>query len=158
MIATGFFFWLNARRRKQGAAFGFRLVEGMAAGSVTGIVIATLAFFVANRLLPLGVTLAGYDRAALEVWAFYFVWLATFAHGWLRPRRVWIEQSLTVGGFALGAVLLNWLTTSDPLWRTLLHRYLWPVAGMDTLLLLGGGLAFWTGFSLARRARETAYD
>lgn len=158
MIATGFFFWLNARRKKQGVAFGFRLVEGMAAGSVTGIVIATLAFFVANRLLPLGVNFAGYDRAALEVWAFYFVWLATFAHGWLRPRRVWIEQSVTVGGFALGGVLLNWLTTSDPLWRTFLHRYLWPVAGMDTLLLLGGGLAFWTGISLARRARETAYD
>lgn len=56
-------YWLEARRKKHAALDlpGLRIVEGLTVGSVTGIVIATLAFFVANRLLLLvgaGIALA----------------------------------------------------------------------------------------------------
>ncbi len=37
---------------------------------------------------------------------------------------------------AVAAMLLNWLTTGDHLARSLAHRHLWPIAGMDVLLLL----------------------
>ena len=87
--------------------------------------IATLAFFVVNRLLPLGAShLLDQDRAALEIWTFYLAWLVTFAHAWLRPRRASVEQCGTIAALALAAVLLNWLTTGDHLARSLAHRHL----------------------------------
>jgi len=142
MIATGYLFWLESRRRKH-AQLGLRgvpVVEGLTIGSVSGIVIATLSFFVVNRLLPLGATFLGEERAALEVWTFYLVWLATFAHAWLRPGRGWIEQCWVIAVLAVAGVLLNWITTGDHLIQSLSHRHLWPIAGMD-LLLLGGALS-----------------
>jgi hypothetical protein len=39
---------------------------------------------------------------------------------------------------AVSVVLLNWITTRDHLLRSLGHRHLRPIAGMDLLLLVGG--------------------
>lgn len=146
MIATGYLFWLEARRKRhaQLGLSGVRIVEALTIGSVTGIVAATFAFFAVNRLLPPGASVAGYDRAALEVWIFYLVWLASFAHAWLRPRRAWREQCWTIAGLALAAVVLNWLTTGDGFVRSIAHRHLWPVAGMDALLLVSAAVAMLT--------------
>ncbi|WP_421710212.1 PepSY-associated TM helix domain-containing protein [Algihabitans sp.] len=155
MIATGYLFWLESRRKRhagQGLA-GVRVVEGLTVGAVTGILIATLAFFVANRLLPPGASFAGYERAGLEIWAFYLIWLATFAHAWMRPGRAWREQCWAVAGLALLAVTLNAATTGDHLLRTLAVPHLWPVAGMDLLLLVSAAIAALTAQRLGRRAR-----
>lgn len=156
LIATGFLFWMESRRKKQEKQIGFRLVEAIASGSVTGIILATLAFFIANRLLPSGAHLFGLERSALEVYAFYFVWLGAFVHGWVRSCRVWIEQSAAISILAFIAAMLNWVTTGDHPLRTLSHRYLWPVAGMDLILVAGGGLALLTAMHLIRRARDGA--
>jgi uncharacterized iron-regulated membrane protein len=153
MIATGFLFWIEARRvqhAKKGLA-GVRVVEGLTVGSVTGIVIATLAFFVANRLLPLGASFAGQERAALEMWAFYLVWVACFFHAWLRPAAAWREQAWVICAMALSGVLLNAVTTGDHLIRTALSG-MWAVAGMDAMLLALALLSAWAGRRLARKA------
>lgn len=153
MIATGFVYWLEKRRKRhvvEGRA-GIRIVSGLTIGSVTGIVIATLGFFVANRLLPSGTGFAGYGRAALEVWAFYLVWLATFAHAWTRPSRAWAEQSWIIAGFAVLAVVLNVATTGDHLARTLGAQHLRAVAGMDLMLLVAAAVAALTARRLQRR-------
>ncbi|WP_428661020.1 PepSY-associated TM helix domain-containing protein [Reyranella sp.] len=154
LIATGFLFWLESRRKKhlQLRLRGVRVVEGLTLGSVTGILIATLAFFAANRVLPLGSSFLGQDRAALEIWTFYLVWLASFAHAWLRPRSAWIEHCWALAALAVAAVLLNWLTTGDHLVRSLSLRHLWPIAGIDLLLLSGASLAALTARRLQRRA------
>lgn len=110
------------------------------------------AFFVANRLLPLGITFAGYDRAALQIWSFYLAWLTAFAHAWLRPQRAWIEQCWTLAALAVVAALLNWVTTGDHLGRSLSHRHLRAVAGMDLLLLAGAAIAMFTATRLRRRS------
>jgi len=151
MIATGYIYWLETRRRRHEKLGlpGVRLVEGLTIGSVTGIVIATLAFFIANRLLPLGASFGGVERAALEVWAFYLVWLASFAHAWLRPGRAWREQCWAIAALALLAPVLNWITTGDHLLKTVLDGY-WPVAGMDGLLLAGAGIAVYAARKLSR--------
>lgn len=151
MIATGYIYWLETRRKRHAKLGlpGVRIVEGLTVGSVTGIVIATLAFFVANRLLPLGASFAGYERAALEVWAFYLVWLATFAHAWLRPGQAWREQCWAIAALALLAPVLNGVTTGDHLLKTVLAGY-WPVAGMDLLLLAGAGVAIYAARKLSR--------
>lgn len=143
LIASGYLFWLESRRKRhqQLGLRGVRIVEGLAVGSVTGIVVATLSFFVANRLLPPGVRFLGAERFELEIWAFYLVWLATFAHAWLRPACASLDQCRVIACLAVAAVLLNWLTTGDHLGRSLLQPHLWPIAGMDLLLLLGAALA-----------------
>lgn len=155
LIATGYLFWLESRRKKhaQLGLKGVRFVDGLAVGSVTGMLIATAAFFVVNRLLPLGASAFGQGREALEVWTFYLVWLATFAHAWTRPQRAWLEQCWTVAALACAAALLNWATTGDHLLRSLAHRHLWPVACMDILLLAGAAIAAFSALRLSRPSR-----
>ncbi|HYD05647.1 MAG TPA: PepSY-associated TM helix domain-containing protein [Reyranella sp.] len=153
VIATGYLFWLESRRRKhaQLGLNGVRVVEGLTIGSVSGLVIATLMFLVVNRLLPLGTAFLGQDRAALEIWTFYLAWLATFAHAWARSGGAWREQCWIIATLALAAVLSNWLTTGDHLGRSLWRRHLWPVAGMDTMLFVGSAAAALAASRLGRR-------
>lgn len=134
LIVTGFLFWLESRRKRHASLGlrGVRVVEALAVGGTSGIVAATFAFFAVNRMLPLGLP----DRAGIEISVFYAVWLAAFAHAALRPGvRAWREQAIAIAALAVLAVLLNALTTGDHLLRSLAHPYLWPVAGMDILLL-----------------------
>lgn len=147
MIATGFIFWLESRRASHArrGQRGVRIVEALTIGSVTGIILATAAYLVVNRSLPLGASLGGQERPALEVWAFYLVWLAAFAHaGWrtrvasARPAlRAWSEQCWCIAALAFLAVILNAATTGDHLIASL-ARGDWQVAGVDLILLLAG--------------------
>ena len=157
MIVTGFLFWLESRRSQhtqQGLA-GVRVVEALTIGSVTGIMVATLAFFVANRLLPARAGLFGMPREQLEMVAFYASWLLTFAHAGLRSRAAWAEQCWAIAGLAVAAVVLNAWTTGDHVWRAL-ERGAFGVAGMDLLLLVGAGLAAASARRLERRPRPVS--
>lgn len=160
MIATGFLFWLETRRAqhaKEGLA-GVRTVEALAVGAVPGIIIATLTFFIANRLLPPGASVAGVPRPELEVWAFHLAWILSFAHAAWCGRPAWAQQSRAVAVLALAAVLLNWTTTGDHLLSTL-RTGLYGVAGMDALLLLSAVIGWWAAHrmqqgNLARAATD----
>jgi hypothetical protein len=157
LIATGLLFWIESRRKAHEAAGlrGVPLVEGWALGGTAGLVVATLAFFVANRLLPSGATLFGAQRHELEIWAFLAVWAGSFAHGWTRPRYAWIEQCWIAAGLATAAVALNAVTTGDHPGRSLAQGQ-WGVGGMDLILLVGAGAAIVTARRLKRRhARRT---
>ncbi|HSV54372.1 MAG TPA: PepSY-associated TM helix domain-containing protein [Burkholderiaceae bacterium] len=152
LIATGFLFWLETRRAshaKKGLA-GVRVVEALAVASVPGILIATLALFISNRLLPADAGLAGWARAALEMWAFYLAWLAALAHAAWRKRAAWCDQAWVLVALAVLAVALNWATTGHHLGHTL-GQGLWAVAGMDLLLLAVAGLAAVAARRLARQ-------
>lgn len=162
MIATGFVFWLESRRAshaKKGLA-GVRVVEALTVGSVTGIIIATSAYLVANRLLPLGVTFAGQNRAELEVWVFYLAWLSALVHAMWRhadpmskpARNAWKEQCWVIAGLAVLAVVLNAVTTGDHIFRTL-GRGDWQVAGIDLALLLMAASFAWAARRITRSSR-----
>jgi uncharacterized iron-regulated membrane protein len=152
LIATGFLFWLEARRARHAAKglASVRVVEGLTIGSVTGIVIATLAFLAANRLLP-----DAQARAALEVWTFYLAWLASFAHAWWRGKAAWREQAWTVCVLAMGCVLLNGATTGDHPLRALAQAK-WAVAGVDLMLSALAVLAAWSARKLAGKPVRAA--
>lgn len=134
-----------------------RVVEALTIGSVTGIMLATAAYLVVNRLLPLGASLMGQDRAALEVWVFYLVWLATFLHAACRGSRTaphpscraWQEQCWCIAALAMLAVLLNGWSTGDHLAATLARGDL-QVAGVDLMLLASAGVAAWAAWRLRR--------
>jgi hypothetical protein len=160
MIATGFWFWLESRRAEHAreGRLGGRLVEALATGSVTGIIVATLAFLIANRCLPEDANAWGLDRERLEMLAFYAVWLLTFGHAGLRERAAWREQCALVAPLAAIAVVLNWLTTGDYPWRAW-GRGVVSVAAMDGVILLLGAVAAlvarrWLARAALARPRE----
>jgi len=154
-IATGFIFFVEKRKRqhaKDGSS-GARWVDALAVTTVTGMIIATLAMLCANRLLP--AELAGRDR--WEESAFWLSWVLALIHAAWRTRPVlqarvapaWADQVWAISGLALGAVILNAVTTGDALWQTIPDGY-WPVAGIDLSLLATAALAV----LVARRVRR----
>lgn len=157
--ATGFVFFVEKRKKQHAAAGlpGSRVVDALAVASVTGMLVATLAMLVANRVLPAELP----ARGDWEERAFWFAWLAALAHaGWRssvvtlgRIAPAWREQCWAVAALALLAVLLNGWTTGDHLVRTLVTDPYWPVAGVDLSLLATAGLAAWAARRLARRER-----
>lgn len=157
MIVTGFLFWIEARRaahaRKDLA--GARTVESLAVGSATGVVLATLAFFAANRLLPLAAGFAGQDRAALEIWVFFLAWAGSFVHAWRRSTVAWREQCRAICFMAVACALLNAATTGDHLLRTLSSGQ-WAVAGMDAMLLATVAISAWVAHRLSRKGSRQA--
>lgn len=143
MIATGMVFWLAARPagRPGNDHAGRRLMLGIGIGSVTGILVATLAFLAANRLLPAGASLPGWRRSDLEVLVFFLSWLACFGHAAWRGQKAWRDQSWSVAVLAGLCVGLNWLTTAAP----------GAVWGVDAMLLIGAGCAAACARRLGRR-------
>ena len=141
MIATGLLFWMRARTARNGAEpVKVRAIRGLTVGATTGIIAATGAFFIVNRLLPHEASLAGIGRAELEVWVFFLVWIGTFIHAAIREKAAWADQALVIAVFSLLAVLLNWITTGDHP-AAAAGRGLWSVAGMDLVLIAAGAAA-----------------
>jgi len=148
MIATGMLFWLRSREAKlSSASLGFRTVEAITIGGVTGLIAATGAFFVANRLIPAGDGALAVERAELEVQVFWLVWLGTFLHAALLRRRAWAQQCCLIAALSLAALVLNTLTTGDHIIAALLEGK-WAVAGMDMMLLVAAGTASWAALKL----------
>jgi len=157
-IATGLIFFVNKRKQRharQGIA-GARWVDAIAVATVSGMLVATLAILVANRLLPAELP----ERGAWQERVFWSAWLAAFVHAAWRCAAVargliapaWREQCWAIAVLAAGAVLANWLTTGDHLLRTLSRGY-WPVAGFDLGLLAAGACALLAARELSRRER-----
>ncbi|MBL7250817.1 PepSY-associated TM helix domain-containing protein [Alloalcanivorax sp. C16-2] len=157
-LATGFLFFVEKRKRqhaKRGES-GARVVDALAVTTVTGMLVATLAMLVANRLLPDHLP----GRGDWEQYSFWGAWLLAMAHAFLRTAPVararlapaWREQCLAVAVMAVTAVLLNWVTTGDHLLRTLRDGY-WPVAGVDLFMLTGAVIALLAARRLGLRRR-----
>ena len=150
LIATGLLFWCQSRRKaheklgSRGAALG----EAASIGATTGLLIASLAFLIANRLLPLGID----GRAATEVWAFHIVWIAAILHAFWRRGRAWADQAWVIAAGSIAAVVLNAVTTPDNL-VSAMTRGLWQVAGVDLFLLASAAVALLSALRLRRRVK-----
>jgi uncharacterized iron-regulated membrane protein len=162
-IATGFIFFVE-KRKKQHAAKGLvgsRVVDALAVTTVTGMVIATLAILIANRLLPADLP----QRGDWQEYGFWGAWVLALAHALWRTAPVsrgriapaWREQCGAIVALAMTAVAANWLTTGDHLVKTLAAGY-WPVAGLDLSLLAASGLAGLAAQRLWRRERAAAVE
>lgn len=149
-IATGFIFFVEKRKKqhaKQGVQ-GARVVDALAVTTVTGMLVAALGMLIANRLLPEAMPQGWPGRGDMERYIFWATWVLAMAHAFLRsgpvaqgrPNPAWREQCWAVAGMAVTAVLLNWLTTGDHLFKTLGEGY-WPVAGVDLFMLVSAALA-----------------
>lgn len=157
LIATGLLFWIESRRKAHVAAgrAGVRVVERLAVGATAGLVLATVSFFVANRLLPAGASLFGVPRHGLEIAVFCLVWLAAFGHGLIVQGAAWAVQCRAAAVLAVTAVVLNAVTTGDHIPGALADGKE-AVAGVDLVLLAGAAIAAATAWRLRRRPSEVA--
>ncbi|MEM6495010.1 MAG: PepSY-associated TM helix domain-containing protein [Pseudomonadota bacterium] len=164
MIASGLMFWIQSRIRK-GALEprSVRIVRGLSIGSISGIILASGVYLVANRLIPAGSDGFGMGRANFEVMFFYIVWIASFVHAGLRGKFAWREQCLAIAPVAVAAVILNWITTGDhPIAAA--GKGLTQVWSMDLVLLASAGAAMYAASRLkvpadqVRQARRELSD
>lgn len=142
-ILTGLILWTVGRPR--GTSFGHRLVERLTIGVAGGMLPAVAAFFLANRLLPIGLT----GRADKEVWAFFGAWAVAILFGLARPpRRGW------AGIFIASA--LTWAALPFVSWWAVgVPRE--PIGGaVDLLSIVFALVSFAVLRRLARNGRERA--
>lgn len=150
MAATGLCLWCVKRRLKlpdpSRPHFGFRLVERLNIGFISGAPIGIATYFLANRLLPVAMA----DHADWEINALFIAWGGTLVWAFLRPaRRAWLETLAVATALYAAIPPINALTTGRGLAPSLLAGD-WAFAGFDLMMLaLAAGFAF-TGWTLAR--------
>ncbi|MBL9071371.1 MAG: PepSY domain-containing protein [Sphingopyxis sp.] len=158
MIGSGLLFWIEARLSKgRMDPASVRVVRAISIGSITGIIVATCAFLIANRLLPKVIGFTDVPRHEIEIGIFFGTWFMTFAHAALRRKKAWRDQSIFIAVGAGAAVLLNWLTTGmHPV--AAIDGAIWPVAAMDALLLGGAAFAVLAARRLGRSGQGAVTD
>ncbi|MGU3536316.1 PepSY-associated TM helix domain-containing protein [Methylobacterium sp. A54F] len=143
MVGTGLVLWAVARVPKAGAAepASLHLVRALNIGTIAGLPIGIAAYFLANRLLPLGLA----ERAEWEVRAFFAAWLLAALVPLARPRaRAWTEM-LAAAALAFAAVPLADALTSP-------HPPLGLMLAFDAAMLALAGLAAFAARKAAGRA------
>lgn len=146
MVASGLVLWAVKRRSRlrpgERGHFGLVLVEKLNVGAIVGLPIGLAAYFLANRLLPIGIA----ARADAEINVLFVAWGGAFAWSALRPTRVAWRETLAAAALAFAAVpLVNALTTDRNLLASLVAGD-WVFAGFDLMML-----ALAAGFALACR-------
>lgn len=143
MTATGLVLWTVKRRAKlpdpAQPYFGFRLVEKLNIGVITGSLAGIAVYFLANRLLPIGLA----ERAQWEINSLFITWGAILAWGIGRPsRRAWVE-TLAAGGVLYALVpVVNAITTSRGPLSSLAKGDLVFVSFDLVMLVMAGALLF----------------
>ena len=145
LIATGFIVWFETRKKRhsKGGFTSVRFVESLAITSITGLIAATFAFFLSNRVLPDDAYWINGSRVSTEIGIFYLVWFLTLLHAFARYKTSiigWAEQCCLITLLGIFAVCANGFSTGDHILRSLIDGH-YAVAGMDMLLTLGSVVA-----------------
>lgn len=156
MVATGLVLWIAKRRQKARPgdtreAFSLRLVDGLNAGTIAGVVFGVAAVFLANRLLPADMP----GRQVWEVRAFFMAWGLSLVYAFLFQRRKW-QDLLAIAAVALALVpVVNALTTDRHLGVSLPQGD-WVMAGFDLTCLASALFFAWMAVKAARTRNAPA--
>ena len=155
LIATGFIVWFETRKKAHSKTdlTSVRVVESLTITSVTGLIAATFAFFLSNRLLPDDAYWINGSRVSTEIGFFYLVWFLTLLHAFARHKNTilgWAEQCFLVALLGIFAVCANAFSTGDHILKSLADG-LYAVAGMDILLILSSVAALAIFIKLYKR-------
>ncbi len=156
MVGTGLVLWIAKRRQKARPgdvreAFSLRLVDGLNAGTIAGVVFGVAAFFLANRLLPAEMP----GRQVWEVRAFFSAWGLSLVYAFLFQRRKW-QDLLAIAAASLALVpVVNAFTTSRHLGVSLPAGD-WVMAGFDLTCLASAALLGWMARKAARARKAPA--
>jgi uncharacterized iron-regulated membrane protein len=155
LIGTGLVMWLGKRRLKHAASgvlpFELRLVEVLNVASMSGLMLAVISFFWANRLLPTHFA----ARESWEVQVFFIVWGLSVLHALLRSgKKAWREQ------LGLAAVLFTVLPvldalTAGPYLLAALKAGHWAMPGVDLTALATGLFLGWTAMKFRSGSQKS---
>ena len=160
LIATGFIVWFETRKKRhsQTDLTSVLVVESLTITSVTGLIAATFAFFLSNRLLPDDAYWINGSRISTEIGVFYLVWILTLIHAFARHKNRtlgWAEQCLLIALLGVSAVCANAFSTGDHILRSMAEGH-YAVAGMDILLILSSAIAARTFMKLKKENAKIA--
>ncbi|MEO0461493.1 MAG: PepSY-associated TM helix domain-containing protein [Pseudomonadota bacterium] len=168
MIASGAILWTSKRRQAHEAEArrfakrgldpeaagaprlgkGVTFVEHMNVATIIGLPIGIAAYFIANRVIAVGIE----DRGALEADALFVVWALTLVYAIIRPRtHIWTELLWLACASYAAIPLVNAFTTDRHLGSSLIEGD-WIMAGFDLTMF-----AIAAAFALAAR-RAAAKD
>ena len=109
-MAAGTVIFLRKRRQRHGDDRRQHRLEAVSAAAVAGGILACLALFWANRLIPATAD----KRAGLEIAAVLAIWGLALAHALWRGRRAWREQLLAAALLCLTLPPLDLFTAGGP--------------------------------------------
>jgi len=140
MVATGLLLWARKRRSRlkagQAVPRSLLFIERTNIAIIVGLPLGVVAYFYANRLLPVGMDM----RAAWEMHVLFLTWAASFVHSGARATlRAWREQVALLAALLLALPVVNALTSPVHLVQTLPAGD-WIRAGFD-LFCIGAGVA-----------------
>ncbi len=150
MVATGLILWTVARLPKSGQArpLGVRIVQVLNVGTIAGLPGAIAGYFLANRLLPVGLP----DRIDWEIRSFFAVWLLLACVALLRPPgRVWPELLRAVAGLFVAVALADGV-------RALAQRLDGGAAPGTLVLAFDGVMLLLAGLHLFAAHKVARYD
>jgi len=160
MMATGAILFMVKRRQRSLNEFGaqtpkvYRSIEVLNIAAISGLMVACVAYFWINRLVPLEVS----DRAAWEIKLFFYIWLGSLLHASLRPAsRAWVEQLAVFATLCLLLPILNWLTTG----QHVIHYFIqgdWLNVGLELTVVLLGVLSVFAIKKLKRKQQKTTTE
>ena len=103
MMAAGIVLMLRKQRQRLGDSGLQQGLEAMGAAAISGSMLACLGYLVANRLIPVATA----NREALEITAFFAVWMASLLHAWLRRKQAWQDQFIGAGLLCMTLALFD---------------------------------------------------
>lgn len=152
MIASGLVFFTIKRRllyEKTGASGNgfFKTAEKMNAAVISGCIVASVSYFLWNRLLPS--MMLGRDSG--EIFLFFLTWILMLVHAFYRPaKQAWMEQFFLAGMLSLLTVVLGFGENSTSIFSAF-YEMDWMRGGVDFSLLLGGSVLLATAFYLKQK-------
>lgn len=152
MVGSGLVLWTVKRRAKLADParphFGFRLVSRMNIAAIAGLPAGIATYFLANRLLPLGMA----ERADWEIHSLFIAWGATLIWAIARPeKQAWVESLTLAAGLFAAVPVINALTVPRNGVNGLLSGDSLFVAFDIAMLMLAAGF----GFAARKAARAT---
>lgn len=156
MIASGLVLWTVKRRAKlpdpARPHFGFRLVERLNIGVMAGAPAGIAAYFLANRLLSLGLA----HRADWEINALFIAWGGVFVWTLARPaKRAWVEALAACAALYALVPVVNAATTTRGLVPSLIaHDWLFVV--FDLVMLVMAAACAFTAWKVAHHTPKPA--
>lgn len=156
MIGTGLVMWLGKRVLKHAKTgvlpFELRLVQILNISSMAGLMLAVVAVFWANRLLP--VSMPG--RENWEVNAFFIIWALSVLHAVLRNAQTAWREQLGLGALLFGALPLLDIVTSSQYLLSSLKSGSWVLISFDLTALATGLLLGWAALKFRNRPAAPA--
>lgn len=156
MIATGLVLWTVKRRAKlpdpARPYFGFRLVERLNIGIIAGAPAGIAVYFVANRLLPLGMA----NRADWEINSLFIAWGGVIVWTLARPAKwAWVEALAVCAALYVLVPVVNAFSTARGMVPSLIARD-WVFVGFDSVMLAMASACAFTAWKVATHKAKPA--